>query len=71
MEEEVDTSAMTLLELEQHLVGCAHGQGEKLALLQMLSVMCEGLPHTLLLRNPTQVSGFTFLHYTRYFRLMV
>ncbi|KAI4901669.1 hypothetical protein NFI96_012847 [Prochilodus magdalenae] len=57
-EEEVDTSAMTLVELEQHLVGCVHGHGQRLALLQTLAVMCEGLPHTQLLRKPTQVVGF-------------
>ncbi|KAL7878718.1 hypothetical protein AOLI_G00096920 [Acnodon oligacanthus] len=57
-EQQVDTSTMTLLELEQHLVGCVHGHGQRLALLQTLAVMCERLPHTLLLRKPTQVVGF-------------
>ncbi|KAG9273144.1 hypothetical protein AMEX_G12243 [Astyanax mexicanus] len=57
-EKEVDTSSMTLLKLEQHLVGCVHGQGQRLALLQTLAVMCEGLPHTLLLHKPTQVVAF-------------
>uniref|UniRef100_A0AAR2KNG3 Transport and golgi organization 6 homolog (Drosophila) n=1 Tax=Pygocentrus nattereri TaxID=42514 RepID=A0AAR2KNG3_PYGNA len=57
-EQQVDTSTMTLLELEQHLVGCVHGHGQRLALLQTLAVMCEKLPHTLLLRKPTQVVGF-------------
>lgn len=54
-EQEVDTSSMTLLELEQHLLERASGHGQRLALLQTLAVMCEGLPHTLLLRKPTQV----------------
>uniref|UniRef100_A0A8C7Q392 Transport and golgi organization 6 homolog n=1 Tax=Oncorhynchus mykiss TaxID=8022 RepID=A0A8C7Q392_ONCMY len=57
-EQEVDTSAMTLLQLEQHLLGKVTGRGQKLALLQVLAVMCEGLPHTLLLRKPTQVVEF-------------
>ncbi|XP_072551788.1 transport and Golgi organization protein 6 homolog [Salminus brasiliensis] len=57
-EEEVDTSSMTLLELEQHLVGCVRGHGQRLAVLQTLAVMCEGLPHTLLLHKPTQVVAF-------------
>ncbi|XP_067246367.1 transport and Golgi organization protein 6 homolog [Chanodichthys erythropterus] len=58
VEQEVDTSSMTLLELEQHLLGCAGGHGQRLALLQALAIMCEGLPHTLLLSKPTQVVGF-------------
>ncbi|XP_066541796.1 transport and Golgi organization protein 6 homolog [Hoplias malabaricus] len=57
-EEEVDTAAMTLLELEQHLMGSVRIQGQRLALLQTLAVMCEGLPHTVLLRKPSQVVGF-------------
>lgn len=57
-EQEVDTSAMTLLQLEQHLLGNVTGRSQKLALLQVLAVMCEGLPHTLLLRKPTQVVEF-------------
>lgn len=52
----MDTSAMTLLQLEQHLLGNVTGRSQKLALLQVLAVMCEGLPHTLLLRKPTQVT---------------
>ncbi|XP_051726883.1 transport and Golgi organization protein 6 homolog isoform X2 [Ctenopharyngodon idella] len=58
VEQEVDTSSMTLLELEQHLLGRAGGHGQGLALLQALAIMCEGLPHTLLLSKPTQVVGF-------------
>lgn len=54
-EQEIDTSSMTLLELEQHLLERASGHGQRLALLQTLAIMCEGLPHTLLLRKPTQV----------------
>uniref|UniRef100_A0A4W5RE59 Transport and golgi organization 6 homolog n=1 Tax=Hucho hucho TaxID=62062 RepID=A0A4W5RE59_9TELE len=57
-EQEVYTSAMTLLQLEQHLLGKVTGRGQKLALLQVLAVMCEGLPHTLLLHKPTQVVEF-------------
>ncbi|KAI1890045.1 hypothetical protein AGOR_G00169170 [Albula goreensis] len=57
-EEEIDTSAMTLLELEQHLTQRGEGHGCRLALLQALAIVCEGLSHTLLLRNPAQVVGF-------------
>ncbi|KAK6318332.1 hypothetical protein J4Q44_G00116230 [Coregonus suidteri] len=57
-EEEEDTSAMTLLQLEQHMLGKVTGRGQKLALLQVLAVMCEALPHTLMLRKPTQVVEF-------------
>ncbi|XP_056622852.1 transport and Golgi organization protein 6 homolog isoform X2 [Triplophysa dalaica] len=57
-EQEIDTSSMTLLELEQHLLERASGHGQRLALLQTIAIMCEGLPHTLLLRKPTQVVGF-------------
>ncbi|XP_050991843.1 transport and Golgi organization protein 6 homolog isoform X3 [Labeo rohita] len=57
-EQEVDTSSMTLLELEQHLLGRVSGHGLRLALLQVLAIMCEGLPYTQLLRKPTQVVGF-------------
>lgn len=53
--QEVDTSSMTLLELEQHLLGRVSGHGQRLALLQVLAIMCEGLPYTQLLRKPTQV----------------
>lgn len=55
VEQEVNTSSMTLLELEQHLLGRAGGHGQRLALLQALAIMCEGLPHTQLLCKPTQV----------------
>ncbi|XP_073706776.1 transport and Golgi organization protein 6 homolog isoform X2 [Garra rufa] len=58
VEQEVDTSSLTLLELEQHLLGRVSGHGQRLALLQVLAIMCEGLPYTQLLRKPTQVVGF-------------
>lgn len=54
-EKDVDTSSMTLLELEKHLTGCVSGYDQRLALLQTLAVMCEILPHTQLLRKATQV----------------
>ncbi|XP_076840276.1 transport and Golgi organization protein 6 homolog isoform X3 [Brachyhypopomus gauderio] len=54
----VDMTSMTLLELEQQLEGRVHGRGQRLALLHTMAVMCEGLPHTLLLRKPSQVVGF-------------
>ncbi|KAJ8335527.1 hypothetical protein SKAU_G00388690 [Synaphobranchus kaupii] len=57
-EQEVDTSAMTLLQLEEHLLRRTEGRGRRLALLQVLAAVCEGLSHTLLLRKPTQVVGF-------------
>ncbi len=56
-EQELDMSAMTLLEVEQQLLGRAARQGQKLALLQALAVMVESLQHTVLLRKTTQVSG--------------
>ena len=52
----MDVSAMTLLEAEQHREGRVEGRGHRLALLQLLAVLSEGLPHTLLLREPTQVT---------------
>ncbi|GAA6101740.1 transport and Golgi organization protein 6 homolog [Tachysurus ichikawai] len=57
-EKDVDTSSMTLLELEKHLTGCVSGYDQRLALLQTLAVMCEILPHTQLLRKVTQVVSF-------------
>lgn len=53
--QEVDVSAMTLIEVEQQLLGRVAGRGQKLTLLQVLAVVCESLPHTLLLRKTTQV----------------
>ncbi|KAM3870059.1 transport and Golgi organization protein 6 homolog [Diretmus argenteus] len=57
-EQEVDVSTMTLLEVEQRSLGSAASRGQKLALLQVLAVMSESLPHTLLLRKNTQVVDF-------------
>lgn len=54
--EELDVSAMTLLEVEQQLVARAVRRGQRLALLQVLAVMVETLHHALLLRKSTQVS---------------
>lgn len=56
-EQELDVSAMTLLEVEQQLLGRAARPGQRLALLQVLAVMVECLQHTVLLRKTTQVSG--------------
>lgn len=55
-EQELDVSAMTLLEVEQQLLGRAARQGQKLVLLQALAIMVESLPHNVLLRKITQVS---------------
>ncbi|XP_044048294.1 transport and Golgi organization protein 6 homolog isoform X2 [Siniperca chuatsi] len=57
-EQELDVSAMTLLEVEQQLLGRAAKQGQRLALLQVLAVMVESLQHTVLLRKTTQVVDF-------------
>lgn len=56
-EQELNISAMTLLEVEQQLLGRAARHGQRLALLQALAVMVETLQHTVLLRKTTQVSG--------------
>uniref|UniRef100_A0A7N8YC88 Transport and golgi organization 6 homolog (Drosophila) n=1 Tax=Mastacembelus armatus TaxID=205130 RepID=A0A7N8YC88_9TELE len=55
---ELDVSAMTLLEVEQQLLGRTERQGQRLALLQVLAVMVESLQHSLLLRKTTQVVDF-------------
>lgn len=55
-EEELDVSAMSLLEVEQQLLAQAARRGQRLALLQVLAVMVETLHHTVLLRKSTQVS---------------
>lgn len=71
-EKEVDTSSMTLLELEKHLTGCVSGYGQRLALLQTLAVMCEILPHTQLMQKAIQVCDwFSFMphSYTKHFKL--
>lgn len=57
-EQELDMSAMTLLEVEQQLLGRAERRGQRLALLQVLAVMVESLQHTVLLRKSTQVVDF-------------
>lgn len=56
--QELDVSAMTLLEVEQQLLGRAARRGQKLALLQVLAVMVECVEHTVLLRKNTQVVDF-------------
>ncbi|XP_030281908.1 transport and Golgi organization protein 6 homolog [Sparus aurata] len=57
-EQQLDISAMTLLEVEHQLQGRAARQGHRLALLQVLAVMVESLHHTILLRKSTQVVDF-------------
>ncbi|XP_073328421.1 transport and Golgi organization protein 6 homolog [Pagrus major] len=57
-EQQLDVSAMTLLEVEHQLLGRAARQGQRLALLQVLAVMVESLHHTMLLRKSTQVVDF-------------
>uniref|UniRef100_A0A8C4ZJM2 Transport and golgi organization 6 homolog n=1 Tax=Gadus morhua TaxID=8049 RepID=A0A8C4ZJM2_GADMO len=57
-EQEVDLGAMSLLEAEEHRSGRAAAGGRRLALLQALAALCEGLPHATLLRKTTQVVGF-------------
>lgn len=54
-ERELDVSAMTLLEVEQKLLAGAARRGQRLTLLQVLAVMVESVPHTVLLRKSTQV----------------
>ncbi|MEQ2193778.1 hypothetical protein XENOCAPTIV_013514, partial [Xenoophorus captivus] len=55
-EKKVDVAAMTLLEVEQQLLGGSERQAEKLALLQVLAVMLECLQHDKLLRRTSQVN---------------
>ncbi|XP_059192150.1 transport and Golgi organization protein 6 homolog isoform X2 [Centropristis striata] len=57
-EQELDVSAMTLLEVEQQLLASAARQGQRLTLLQVLASMVESLQHTLLLRKTSQVVDF-------------
>ncbi|XP_070686912.1 transport and Golgi organization protein 6 homolog [Pempheris klunzingeri] len=57
-EQEVDVSAMTLLEAEQQRLSRAASQGQRLALLQVLAVMVESLQHTVLLRKTTQIVDY-------------
>ncbi|XP_035521425.1 transport and Golgi organization protein 6 homolog [Morone saxatilis] len=56
--EELDVSAMTLLEVEQRLLGRAARRSQRLALLQVLAVMVESVQPTVLLRQSTQVVDF-------------
>ncbi|KAM7396145.1 hypothetical protein PAMP_019212 [Pampus punctatissimus] len=56
--QELDVSAMTLLEVEQQLLGRAARRSQRLALLQVLAVMVECVQHTVLLRKNTQVVDF-------------
>ncbi|XP_038126155.1 transport and Golgi organization protein 6 homolog [Cyprinodon tularosa] len=57
-EDEVEVAAMTLLKMEQQLLGGAERQAEKLALLQVLAVMVDCLQHDQLLRKTSQVVDF-------------
>ncbi|XP_071346567.1 transport and Golgi organization protein 6 homolog isoform X2 [Trachinotus anak] len=57
-EEELDVSTMTLLEVEQQVLGRAERQGQRVVLLQVLAVMVESLQHDVLLRKTTQVVDF-------------
>lgn len=57
-EEELGVSAMTLLEVEQQVLGAAARRGHRLALLQVLAMMVECVQHTVLLRKPSQVVDF-------------
>ncbi|KAK5868083.1 hypothetical protein PBY51_012526 [Eleginops maclovinus] len=56
--QELGVSAMTLLEVEQQVLGAAARQGHRLALLQVLAMMVESVQHTVLLRKPSQVVDF-------------
>uniref|UniRef100_A0A8C4NSE8 Transport and golgi organization 6 homolog n=1 Tax=Dicentrarchus labrax TaxID=13489 RepID=A0A8C4NSE8_DICLA len=56
--QELDISAMTLLEVEQRLLGRAVRRSQRLALLQVLAVMVESVQPTVLLRKSTQVVDF-------------
>ncbi|XP_037622900.1 transport and Golgi organization protein 6 homolog [Sebastes umbrosus] len=57
-EQELDVSAMTLLEVEQQLLAPAARRGQRLAVLQVLAVMVECLQYTVLLRKTSQVVDF-------------
>ncbi|XP_043981739.1 transport and Golgi organization protein 6 homolog [Gambusia affinis] len=57
-EEEVDVAAMTLLEVEQQVLGGAERRAEKLTLLQALAGMVESLEQEQLLRKTSQVVDF-------------
>lgn len=55
-EEELDVSAMSLLEVEHQMLARAAKRGQRLAVLQVLALMVETLHHSVLLRKITQVS---------------
>lgn len=55
-EQELDLSSMTLLQVEQQVLGPVQRKGQKVALLQVLAVMVESVQHSVLLRKATQVS---------------
>ncbi|XP_029288741.1 LOW QUALITY PROTEIN: transport and Golgi organization protein 6 homolog [Cottoperca gobio] len=57
-EQELDLSAMTLLEVEQQLLGAAVRRGHRITLLQVLAVMVELMQHNVLLRKTSQVVDF-------------
>lgn len=57
-EEQPDVASMTLLEVEQQLLGGAERRAQRLVLLQVLAVMVESLQHTELLRRTSQVVDF-------------
>lgn len=55
--QELDVSAMALVDLERQLLGGAERRAQRLALLQVLAVMVERVQHSVLLRKNVQVSG--------------
>ncbi|KAM3609903.1 uncharacterized protein V6R79_022209 [Siganus canaliculatus] len=57
-EQELDMSAMTLLEMEEQLLGRAARKDQRLTVLQVLAVMVESLHYTVLLRKSNQVVDF-------------
>ncbi|XP_008309635.1 transport and Golgi organization protein 6 homolog [Cynoglossus semilaevis] len=57
-EQELDLSSMTLLQVEQQVLGPVQRKGQKVALLQVLAVMVESVQHSVLLRKATQVVDF-------------
>lgn len=57
-QQELNVSSMTLLEVEQQVLSRTERQSQRLALLQVLGLMVQCLPHSLLLRKNTQVVDF-------------
>ncbi|XP_056272526.1 transport and Golgi organization protein 6 homolog [Pseudoliparis swirei] len=57
-EPELCVSTMTLLEVERRLLAPSSRRGQRLALLQVLAVMVDCLPHTVLLRRTSQIVDF-------------